>query len=87
MENSDFDLDIDLTEEMLAARTSCRRFAREVMRPVGQQLDRLTAEQVIAADSPLWTVLKRYTALGFGGGADIGAADMCRLHVEGNGLN
>ncbi|MBK6401976.1 MAG: acyl-CoA/acyl-ACP dehydrogenase [Rhodocyclaceae bacterium] len=76
MENSDFDLDIDLTEEMLAARTSCRRFAREVMRPVGQQLDRLTAEQVIAADSPLWTVLKRYTELGFGGGADIGAADL-----------
>lgn len=72
----DFDLDLDITEEMQSIRATCRRFAREVLRPTGAQLDRMSAEQVIAADSPLWTVLKRYTDLGFSGGAQIAGSDM-----------
>ena len=72
----DFDLDPDITEEMRAIRATCRRFAREVMRPTGALLDRMSAEQVIAADSPLWTVLKRYAELGFAGGANIAGSDM-----------
>ena len=72
----DFDLDPDINEEMRAIRTTCRRFAREVMRPAGAQLDRMSAEQVIAADSPLWTVLKRYGELGFAGGANVAGSEM-----------
>jgi hypothetical protein len=35
-----------------------------VLRPVGQQLDKLTPEQVIAADSPLWRVFADFAELG-----------------------
>lgn len=41
------------------------RFAREVLRPEGAALDRLTPEEVIASGSAYWTVLKRHKALGF----------------------
>ncbi|MFO1376983.1 MAG: acyl-CoA dehydrogenase family protein [Steroidobacteraceae bacterium] len=71
-----FDLDLDLSEEMQSIRAVCRGFARDVMRPAGVQLDRMSAEQVIAADSPLWTVLRRYQALGFSGGAAIAGAEL-----------
>jgi len=32
------------------------RFAAEVMRPIGERLDRMTPGEVIAKDSPLWQV-------------------------------
>ena len=32
------------------------RFAAEVMRPIGERLDRMTPEEVIGTDSPLWQV-------------------------------
>lgn len=67
----EFDLDIGLTDELRAIRDTCRRFAAEVLRPVGIRLDRLPADQVIAADSPLWDVLKQYKKLGLGGGATV----------------
>lgn len=38
-------------------------FAAEVMRPVGQALDRLTPAQVMAKDSPYWDFRKKYLAL------------------------
>lgn len=41
-----------------------RQFARNEMRPIGQQLDRMTPEQVIAEDSPLWTFREKYLELG-----------------------
>lgn len=72
----DLDTDVGITDEMRAIRDMCRRFATEVMRPVGARLDRMTAEQVIAADSPLWDVLRQYKALGFGGGASVDAPDL-----------
>lgn len=73
---NDFDLDIGLTDEMLAIRERCRQFAREVLRPVGAQLDRLSAEEVIARGSPLWDVLRQYKALGFGGAAQFAESDL-----------
>ena len=42
------------------------RFAAEVMRPIGEQLDRMTPEEVIAADSPLWQVFTEFGRLGIG---------------------
>ena len=36
------------------------RFAADVMRPIGQRLDRMTPEEVMAADSPLWQVFAEF---------------------------
>ena len=40
------------------------KFAREVMRPVGQQLDRMTPDEVAAPDSPFWEFRRQYLELG-----------------------
>ncbi len=42
------------------------RFAAQVMRLIGQQLDRMTPEEVIAESSPLWSVFKAFGQLGLG---------------------
>ena len=76
----DFDLDLGLTDEMLTIRDTCRRFAMDVMRPVGMRLDRMSAEAVIAADSPLWGVIEGYKGLGLGAGAQIDDPDMSAEH-------
>ncbi|MDP6344138.1 MAG: acyl-CoA dehydrogenase family protein [Alphaproteobacteria bacterium] len=54
-----------LSETEQAIRETAHRFAAEVMRPVGQKLDRLTAEEVIAEGSPLYDVHRQYRELGF----------------------
>ncbi|MBP6105047.1 MAG: acyl-CoA dehydrogenase [Steroidobacteraceae bacterium] len=76
MTQVDAEFDPGITDEMRAIRDTCRRFAVEVLRPAGQRLDRLSAEQVVAPGSELWTVLERYEALGFGGGANVDAPDL-----------
>jgi acyl-CoA dehydrogenase len=58
------DIDVDLTEEERNIRDLVHRFAAEVMRPAGQALDRRSAEQVIARDSVLWEVHKKWDDLG-----------------------
>lgn len=40
------------------------QFAREVMRPVGQQLDRMTPDEAAAPDSPYWAFREKYLELG-----------------------
>jgi acyl-CoA dehydrogenase len=42
------------------------RFAAQVMRPIGEQLDRMTPQEVIAAGSPLWRVFAEFGGLGIG---------------------
>lgn len=49
-----------------AVQATVRRFAQEVLRPVGRQLDRLSPDEVIASDSPLWPVYRQFAELGFG---------------------
>ena len=58
------DIDFDLSDEERNIRDLVRRFAEEVMRPAGQALDRRAADQVIARDSILWDVHKKWDALG-----------------------
>ena len=41
-----------------------RDFAVNVMRPTGMGLDKMSPDEVIAADSPLWGVRKQYLELG-----------------------
>jgi alkylation response protein AidB-like acyl-CoA dehydrogenase len=40
------------------------KFAAEVMRPLGQKLDRMSAAEVIAPESPFWEVHRQYNATG-----------------------
>ena len=54
-----------LTAEEREIRDTVHKFAEEVMRPVGERLDKLPdPAQVIAADSPLWSVFEKARGLG-----------------------
>jgi acyl-CoA dehydrogenase len=53
-----------LSEEESAIQKTVHRFALEVMRPIGRQLDRMTPEEVIAPGSPFWTVMAESAKLG-----------------------
>lgn len=56
----------DFSDTAAAVQATARRFAREVLRPVGRELDRMAPEDVIAPGSPLWGVYAQFAALGFG---------------------
>lgn len=58
------ELDTGLNETQLAIRATAHKFAAEVMRPMGEKLDKLTPEQVIEKNSILWDVHKKYRELG-----------------------
>lgn len=53
-----------LGDEEAAIQASVHRFAREVLRPLGTELDRLEAGQVIAPGSPYYSVFAEYAKLG-----------------------
>ncbi len=53
-----------LSEEENAIQQGVHRFAKEVLRPLGLQLDKMTAEQVIAPGSPYWSVFAEAAKLG-----------------------
>jgi len=57
--------DLTLSAEQLQIRDTARRFAAEVLRPVGIEIDRMTPEAVIARGSPLYKVLTQAAELGF----------------------
>ncbi|OFV81432.1 MAG: hypothetical protein A2W26_05060, partial [Acidobacteria bacterium RBG_16_64_8] len=65
------DLDVDLSDEERTIRDTVHKFAEEVMRPAGIALDRLPdPADVVAPQSILWDVFKRYRALGLEAYAD-----------------
>jgi acyl-CoA dehydrogenase len=67
------DLDVDLSEEERNVRHTVHKFAAEVMRPAGIQLDALAEPaDVIAPQSILWDVFKQYRALGLEAYSDVG---------------
>jgi len=53
-------LEAELSEEERAIQDTAHRFALEVMRPIGEQLDTMTPDEVIAPESPLWSFLKQF---------------------------
>jgi len=57
------DIDCDLTAEERSIRDTVHRFAAEVLRPAGQTLDRLPAEEV-ARHALLRDVHRQWDALG-----------------------
>ena len=52
-------LEADLTEEEQAIQQVAHRFAAEVMRPLGEKLDKMTPGQVVAEGSPLFEYLAK----------------------------
>jgi len=60
------DVDPEFTEIERAAWETAHRFARDVMRPAGEKLDKLSAADVIARESILWDVFRQHRELGLG---------------------
>jgi len=58
------DLDVEVSETEIAIQETVHRFALEVLRPAGRELDRMTPEEVIAEGSPFWEVTKKRRELG-----------------------
>lgn len=68
------DIETGLSEPEERIRDAAHRFASEVMRPAGKQLDALADPQdVIASDSILWDVFKKYRETGL---ADLESATL-----------
>ena len=59
------DLDINLNDHDRALKETAHKFAKMEMRPAARELDRMTAEEVIAPSSPLWDFLKQAYRLGY----------------------
>ena len=53
-----------LTEEEEAVQATVHRFAKDVMRPLGRELDRMSAEEVIAPGSPFYSIFSEFAKLG-----------------------
>ena len=60
-----FDLNLNLTEEDKAIREAAHKFAKEVMRPMSIELDRIPAAETVAPNSPIWGFLKQAYELGY----------------------
>ena len=59
------DIDVGLSDVEQAVRDTANKFAEEVLRPAGAELDRLAdPADVIAKDSVLWKVFEKYRELG-----------------------
>ena len=61
---STIEFELELTEEERAIHATVSRFAREVLRPTGEYLDRLPIDQVTEPGSSYWSVLDRARDLG-----------------------
>jgi hypothetical protein len=53
-----------LGEEERAIQETVHRFARDVLRPLGEELDKMSAEQVVAPGSPYYSVFAEAAKLG-----------------------
>lgn len=53
-----------MSEEETAIQQSVHTFARDVMRPLGRELDGMTAEQVVAPGSPYYSLFSEAAKLG-----------------------
>jgi alkylation response protein AidB-like acyl-CoA dehydrogenase len=60
-----FDIDLNVGWEEKAIKESVHQFAQEVMRPAAMQIDRMSAEEAVSVNSPIWNVLKQAYANGY----------------------
>ncbi len=59
------DYDLSVTKEQDEMREAAHRFAAEVLRPAGIELDRMRPEDVVAEGSPLFDVVRQAASLGY----------------------
>jgi alkylation response protein AidB-like acyl-CoA dehydrogenase len=57
-------LEEPLSEMEQAMQDIAHRFAEDVLRPVGAQIDEMSADDAIGPESPLWNVLEKAAGLG-----------------------
>jgi len=82
---SSIDFEIELSETEKAVQETVHRFAAEVLRPVGQQLDKMPDPQrTIDADSIVWKTMEQYNQLGLN---TLGASDNDLSPIENARLN
>ena len=53
-----------LSEMEETVQDMAHRFARDVLRPAGEKIDALSADEALAPESPLWGVLQQAGELG-----------------------
>lgn len=59
------DLDLNITKEDMMLKKAAHEFARDVMRPVAEAMDKMTAEEAVAPGSPFWEFKKKAYELEF----------------------
>ena len=51
-------LEAAMSEEERAIQEAAQRLAKEVLQPIAEKLDKMSCEEAIASDSPMWTALQ-----------------------------
>jgi len=75
--NCEYDLTLD--DEQREIRDAAHKFAAEVLRPAGIELDRMSPEAMVASGSPFYDVLQQAAELGYtrlAGPAELGAMQL-----------
>ena len=62
---SDCEYDLTLDDEQREIRDAAHKFAAEVLRPAGIELDRMSPEAMVASGSPFYDVLRQAAELGY----------------------
>lgn len=57
-------LECPLSEEERAIQESAQRLAKEVLRPIAEKLDKMSNEEAVAPDSPIWEAMAQVKASG-----------------------
>lgn len=60
-----FDVNLDLSNEDRMIRDEAHKFAKEVMRPISWEIDKMTALGAVSDESPMWEFLKKAYELGY----------------------
>ncbi|MGJ4925517.1 acyl-CoA dehydrogenase family protein [Bradyrhizobium sp. HKCCYLS2038] len=81
MELSGFDA--SLSPEERSAQAGLRRFAAEVMRPIGRALDKMDPDAAYAPGSPFWDFHKAFAGLGVGPEATTSLEPAAAARLEG----
>ncbi|MBV8347302.1 MAG: acyl-CoA dehydrogenase, partial [Mycolicibacterium sp.] len=71
-----------LSDEERDVQQAMHKFARDVMRPAGIAIDKLSAEQAVAPDSPYWEFMATVAASGIefdAGSDDVAPQALARL--------
>ena len=74
-----------LTDDERAIQQAMHAFARDVMRPTGIAIDKLTAEQAIAPNSPYWEFMATAAASGIEFDTAIDGDILCEESAEATG--